>query len=184
MKTRSTEADPDGDTMRPEGSQRESRTITCEGQAPGPVPAVGVKVIPAAALALLGELYGLAAICVGCTRTVGPGKACAACGTRATVTAAPPDGAAPPPGSPCRHCRKLTPRRTRGLCPRCHTRASRAEDYLFLTAAGVHPDQAAARVGVSRRTIERDLAGLARIRNPARCPPPSGSSPVTARSSR
>lgn len=126
---------------------------------PGPV----LRVITPAALALLGDLYGEAAICAACTRTVRPGRACA-CGARATVNAAPPQDAGPPPGSPCRRCRTLTARRTRGLCPRCYAQASRAEDYQFLIASGVHPDQAAARVGVSRRTIARDLAATARPR--------------------
>jgi hypothetical protein len=118
-----------------------------------------LKVIPAAALALLGDLYGEASICAACTRAVRPGRACA-CGARATVNTAPPPGVGPPAGSPCRHCRTLTADRTRGLCPRCYTQASRVEDYQFLTAAGVHPDQAAARVGVSPRTIARDLAAV------------------------
>lgn len=125
----------------------------------GPV----LKVITPAALALLGELYGETAICAACTRTVQPGRACA-CGARATVKAAPAPGAEPPPGSPCRRCRTLATRRIRGLCPRCYAQASRAEDYQFLIAAGVHPDQAAARTGVSRRTIARDLAAAARPR--------------------
>lgn len=127
---------------------------------PGPV----LRVITPAALALLGDLYGDAAVCAGCTRAVRPGRACTACGARATVNTAPPQDAAPPPGSPCRRCRTLTARRTRGLCPRCYEQASRVEDYQFLIASGVHPDQAAARVGVSRRTIARDLAATARTR--------------------
>jgi RNA polymerase subunit RPABC4/transcription elongation factor Spt4 len=127
---------------------------------PGPV----LRVITPAALALLGDLYGATAICAGCTRAVRPGRACAACGARATVNAAPPPDAAPPPGSPCRRCRTLTARRTRSLCPRCYAQASRVEDYQFLIASGVHPDQAAARVGVSSRTIARDLAATARPR--------------------
>jgi len=155
-----------------------------ESETAGPAPAVSVRVIPAAALALLGELYGPAVICAGCTRAVKPGRACTACGSVATVTAVPPPGAGPPPGYPCRRCRTLTSRRTRFLCPRCYTQASRTENYLFLTAAGVGPDQAAARVGVSRRTIDRDLADLARLRNPARRRLPSASGPVTAREPR
>jgi RNA polymerase subunit RPABC4/transcription elongation factor Spt4 len=132
-------------------------------------PDLVLKVIPAAALALLGDLYGEAVICAGCTRAVQPDRTCTACGARATVKAAPPPGAGPPPGSPCRRCRTLATERRRGLCPRCYMQASRAEDYQFLIAGGVHPDQAAARVGVSRRTIERDLAALGRgaARQPA-----------------
>lgn len=124
------------------------------------------RVIPPAALALLGDLYGEAAICAACTRAARPGRACAACGARATVKTAPSPGAVPQPGRPCRSCRTLTVKRTRGLCPRCYALSARVEDYEFLVAAGVHPDEAAARVGVSRRTIERDLAALAR--GPAR----------------
>jgi hypothetical protein len=122
-----------------------------------------LRVISLAALALLGDLYGEAAICAACTRAVRPGRACA-CGARATVKTAPAPGAEPPPGSRYRRCRALTTKRTRGLCPRCYAQASRAEDYQFLIGVGVHPDQAAARVGVSRRTIARDLAATARPR--------------------
>jgi hypothetical protein len=151
-----------------------------ETGAAGPADAVPVRVIPAAALALLGELYGPTAFCAVCTRAVRPGRPCAFCGARARGTAVPPPGASPPPGYPCRHCRTLTARRTGGLCPGCRRRASRAEDYLFLTASGVHPDLAAARVGVSRRSIARDLAALARIRNRGRRPAPSGNCPAPA----
>jgi RNA polymerase subunit RPABC4/transcription elongation factor Spt4 len=126
-------------------------------------PGAVLRVISPAALALLGDLYGETAICAACTRAARPGRACS-CGARATVKAVPAPGAGPPPGSPCRRCRTLTPKRTRGLCPRCYAQASRAEDYQFLIASGVHPDQAAARVGVSPRTIARDLAATARPR--------------------
>lgn len=145
--------------MKDERSSEASARQAARSEAPGPV----LRVISPAALALLGDLYGETAICAACTRAVQSGRACA-CGARATVKASPAPGAEPPPGNPCRSCRTLATRRTRGLCPRCYAQASRAEDYQFLIASGVHPDQAAARIGVSRRTIARDLAATARPR--------------------
>jgi RNA polymerase subunit RPABC4/transcription elongation factor Spt4 len=152
-----------------------------ETVAAGPATAAPVRVIPAAALALLGDLYGPTVICAVCTRTIKKhGKPCRACGSRDTMTAVPAAGAEPPPGYPCRHCRTLTTKRTRQLCPTCYTRVARVENYLFLTAWGIHPDLAALRLGVCRRTIERAIDDLADIRNGARRQSPPRSSPAAA----
>lgn len=77
----------------------------------------------------------------------------------------------------CPDCGQTRPHSARGLCNSCHRRNSRhgtltdwpatlgqqptseiVEDYTFMTSTGVTRAEAAARLGMSQRTLERHLA--------------------------
>lgn len=117
-----------------------------------------LTVIPPAALALLAEIYGSGGICQSCGAGIKRRRRCGRCGARASLAVTLPPGSPPPPGFPCHHCRKPSPKRTRNYCPRCYLLNSRLEDYNFALAAGDSPETAAERIGVNLRTLSRHQA--------------------------
>jgi hypothetical protein len=73
-----------------------------------------------------------------------------------------------PGGDQCVVCTLTDPGRECGLCRSCYRKTARLEDYLYLTAEGIHQTEALARVSrpgrrITSRTIDRSLANLRKL---------------------